>query len=256
MQIATLAGLLRQQSGVGDSLPIDVDAIVEWCQITFAEVPVNGFLGLFIPDPVPGILIKSGQPPGQRRFTIGHELGHFSIPTHTRQAGHWCLESDLGVPSDVVSTTIEREANKFAVELLMPRHIFKRDIDRLDLSFQTVVELACPNRYNVSRTACAMRLVELSREPCALVCTRNGKVVWRIWSDNFYYSLPGVGQSIHADTCAAAVTRGESPNYNVEKVPPYSWFLPRRETEEVLESTFVIPSLKQVLSLIWVLEST
>ena len=40
-----------------------------------------------------------------------------------------------------------------------------------------------------------------------------------------------------------------------QAVPPSAWLAPRQQTDEVYESTFAIPTLSQVLSLIWVVES-
>jgi hypothetical protein len=153
-----------------------------------------------------------------------------------------------------VDKTKEREANEFADELLMPRHLFLRDLKRRDPSFRTAKSLAAADRYDVSLTACAFRVAKLTREPCALVCARGGIVLWKTWSENFYYALPGRGDLVPPDSASAAVFRGESPSDDPESVPSDVWFEARRETEEVFESTFAIPALGQVLSLIWVVE--
>ncbi len=79
--------------------------------------------------------------------------------------------------------------------------------------------------------------------------------MWRTWSDNFFYALPGRGDPVPADSASAAVFRGESASDRPEAVPPDAWLAPREQTEEVYESTFAIPALGQVLSLIWVVES-
>ncbi|MBI4539885.1 MAG: ImmA/IrrE family metallo-endopeptidase [Gemmatimonadetes bacterium] len=251
-----LVSMLRQRAGVGDELPVNLDAIVGWCPLRLEEIPLDGFLGMLVPRPgkTSGILIKSGQLQGQRRFTIAHELGHFSIPTHAEEGRHVCLEEDLNAPAE--GKRLEREANEFAAELLMPRHLFARDIGNADPCFGVVKDLASPSRYDVSRTACAIRLVKLTREPCAIVCGQNGMVEWWLRSENFrYFTLPARGHPIPADTVSAAIFRGEEPNDEPEPVEMEAWFTPRGETEEVYESTFPIPSLGQVLSLIWVIES-
>jgi hypothetical protein len=250
---AQLATLLRTQSGAGDALPVDLDLIAAWCGLEIAEIPLNGCLGLLLTvNGRAGILIKEGQIRGQRRFTIAHEFGHFAIPTHAGSASFLCLTDDMNTPA--VDKTKEREANEFADELLMPRHLFLRDLKRRDPSFRTAKSLAASDRYDVSLTACAFRVARLTREPCALVCARGGIVLWKTWSENFYYALPGRGDPVPADSASAAVLRGESPSDDPESVPSGVWFEARRETEEVYESTFALPALGQVLSLIWVVE--
>jgi Zn-dependent peptidase ImmA (M78 family) len=74
------------------------------------------------------IELASGQARVRHRFSIAHELGHFSL-------GHRHGESDVA----------EQEANTFAGALLVPRAWLKRDIER----FATVDELA--RRFDVSR---------------------------------------------------------------------------------------------------------
>jgi Zn-dependent peptidase ImmA (M78 family) len=74
------------------------------------------------------IFVRSGTDPRRRRFTIGHELGHFLLPWH-KQKRFECKPADLRISSSVAAKNgkipdIEIEAN--AAELFMPRHDFKR----------------------------------------------------------------------------------------------------------------------------------
>ena len=67
------------------------------------------------------IVINSEARHERRRFTLGHELGHFMIPRH----GHkmQCSKSDLAMSTSVA---IEAEANLFAAELLMPKRLLSK----------------------------------------------------------------------------------------------------------------------------------
>lgn len=164
---AFLAGLLRKQLGIEGTLPVDVDQIVKELEIDFAEAELDGLLGLFIPAPIgPGILLRAGQEDGQRRFTIAHELGHFALPKHADQAVSGCLTSDPFTAA--INSRVEDEANQFAVELLMPRSAVGLLVDDRDPSFALVKTMA--KRFRVSHTAAAIRLVETTSEPCAVVC--------------------------------------------------------------------------------------
>ena len=95
-------------------------------------------------------------------------------------------------------------------------------------------------------------MVQVSNEPCALVVTRQGRVEWQERS-RFYYPMAARGQLVRGGTIAAAVTGGESPNAGAEPVDPADWMdrLPEGDFT-LLESTHVIPSLEQVLSLLWI----
>ncbi len=247
--ITLLASLLRREIQEENALPVNVDAILEHCPLSAAEIPLDGLLGLYVPPPAgPGILIKSGQTPGQRRFTIAHELGHFALPKHGAAAQLVCLAADF----HAVRTQIEREANQFAADLLMPRLSFGRAIRDRDPTFELVREVAARDRFWVSRTAGAIRTVTLSRESCALVCSQQGRVMWSVRSPNFCYWLDrDRGTPVSPNSVAGSVYRGEAPSEVPEVVPPHAWFDPKGVDVEVLESTFSIPTLDQVLSLIW-----
>lgn len=65
------------------------------------------------------ILVNGGESEARRRFTIAHELGHWvcqCLEGHT--APLYCRSEDIGV--DPRARALEREANVFAAELLMP----------------------------------------------------------------------------------------------------------------------------------------
>lgn len=247
------ARTLRQQAEIGETCPADLEHLLEWGGIHFAEMEVKGFLGLHMcVNGQHGIMIKEGQSRGQRRFTIAHELGHFAIPHHADLGLRHCLQEDLtGVR---VHTDIEREANEFAAELLMPRKAFLSDIEFALPSFTAIKELAAPGRYDVSVTACALRWIEMADQGCALVCTEAGRIKWKFGGKRFRYALPPLGSAVPAETAAAAVLRGEPVSENLEAIPTWAWLEPREATREVHESTFQIPSLNQILSVILVAE--
>jgi hypothetical protein len=59
----------------------------------------------------------------RRRFTAAHELGHFLL--HRETMGHFRADTDetLQEADGEVADQMEREANRFAVELLMPANV-------------------------------------------------------------------------------------------------------------------------------------
>lgn len=197
-----------------------------------------------------GIFLQPDQLPGRRRFSIAHELAHYHIPTHDLR-GRSCQDEDFQA-SEGYRSEVEWEANSFAAELLMPETLFRRDSRDREVSFETVYDLASEDLYNVSATAAAIRLVHTTKESCALVAVEDGEVLWQVWSD-FYYDMATSGQPIRPGTRAAAVFDGAEPNSRIERVEGHAWFDdPDDEDVPLLESTHAIPSLGQVLSLLWV----
>ena len=169
------------------------------------------------------------------------------IPT-----GHGNVESQRFRHRTITAGRVEWEANSFAAELLMPTRLFRRDARTRDVSFEVAYELMSRDMYDVSATAAARRMVQVTNEPCALVVTRQGRVEWQERS-RFYYPMATRGQLVRGGTIAAAVTGGDSPNAGAEPVDPADWLdrLPEGDFT-LLESTHVIPSLEQVLSLLWI----
>ena len=74
--------------------------------------------------------------PARRRFTIGHELGHW-VMHRDRQASLFCRHGSVDPDEDEAKKKrpplprIEQEANHFAAALLMPRPILEDRYERL-----------------------------------------------------------------------------------------------------------------------------
>jgi IrrE N-terminal-like domain len=72
---------------------------------------------------------EARQWPPRRRFTIGHELGHWVLHRTTGQQSLFCRRTTVdesGERAQVVRD-IEEEASAFSAELLMPRWLFVRE---------------------------------------------------------------------------------------------------------------------------------
>lgn len=141
--------------------------------IDFKVLEVDGFIGGLTADPEKNrgiILTKEGLPRKRQRFTIGHELGHFLIPTHGHQ--RLCTRRDLEENSRATNyQRQETEANRFSAGLLMPKPLFVKDIDALgSADVAHVRELS--NRYDVSMEAVANRYLDFTAENCAFIFSR------------------------------------------------------------------------------------
>jgi Zn-dependent peptidase ImmA (M78 family) len=110
--------------------------------------------------------------PERVRFTVGHELGHFFIDEH-REALLSGSVKEHGSFCDFRSKNpVEREADFFASNLLMPPSRLERELARLPVSIETVLRVA--RRFQTSLTSAAVRIVELNRGICALVLWQRG----------------------------------------------------------------------------------
>jgi len=96
---------------------------------------------------------------GRQRYSIGHEIGHWIYDQG--RGVYLCTNADLNNPWSGRNKTnpIERRANRFAAELLMPHAWFREAAQGQQVSFDTVEELR--KAFQTSRTSTAIRLVEL-----------------------------------------------------------------------------------------------
>ena len=110
-------------------IPVPVEELARALDIAdIVVLTTNGFEGGLITDDFKSegtILVNRHARRGRRRFTIGHELGHFPIPTHVpvKDGKFLCSRDDMrrwsGSETNAY-TRMEVEANRFAAYLLMP----------------------------------------------------------------------------------------------------------------------------------------
>lgn len=108
----------------GDDLPVPVESIAEdLLGLSVAEFSLDGMSGLLYPLER-RIVVNANDGPPRRRFTLAHELGHWVCQA---LAGHvqpvYCRADQVGVGE---GRALEREANIFAAELLMPEPLVRK----------------------------------------------------------------------------------------------------------------------------------
>lgn len=168
-----------------------VDDLLRECDVYEAPIPVEKIaqhlgieiVGVPIPSQLSGALIRENGNVGitvnsthhlhRQRFTIAHELGHFSLDHDPKvivgEDSHvdWTftiLRRD-GLSSSALDKK-EIEANQFAAELLMPEELIKsefagfaRNIGDQEITPEQRKKLA--KRFKVSETALTYRLLNL-----------------------------------------------------------------------------------------------
>jgi hypothetical protein len=136
----------------GDTLPVPVEHIADSCfglhvrdvaDLSAAPgVPTlsagQSLSGLLLPG-LGEIWVNAAEArdwPARRRFTIGHELGHWCM--HRTGGAVWCRSHEVD-PADGDAAPAgrrayppeESEANEFAAALLMPAELVRRHYERL-----------------------------------------------------------------------------------------------------------------------------
>ena len=119
------------------------------------------------------IRVNNKHNPARRNFSCAHEIGH-------------ALVSDLGIDpyiEDVLFRTFnpqahhiarakarERLCDAVATELIMPETVFSKYMSGFDVSIRSAEQLA--NAFRVSIISAALRIAEISIEPCITLLWR------------------------------------------------------------------------------------
>jgi Zn-dependent peptidase ImmA (M78 family) len=101
---------------------IDVFGAMLLVDLPLLVRPLQGLLGAYISDPIPGVLITTKRPLSIQRFTAAHELGHFRLGHEPSLDDESILRRMTSIPrlSRLGPEAQEVEADSFAVTFMMP----------------------------------------------------------------------------------------------------------------------------------------
>lgn len=127
-------------------------------------------------------LFKSKYPSsGRSRFTFCHELGHYFLDEHRNALITGASQPHKSTIDFRSELKVEREADIFAANLLIPEKILGRKIGKSKLSAGLVLNQA--EFFGSSITSTAIRILKLSHFPFLLLKSENGKILWSWPSD-------------------------------------------------------------------------
>lgn len=144
--------------------PIDVDFLAEKVGINLVydelDDDVSGFL-IKKKDKV-FLAVNSNHHPNRQRFSIAHELGHYFL--HLNNTSKVFIDKTVyyrNIDSSSGKYQQEIEANAFAADLLMPKDMLEKELDKFgeELTDLDIYRLA--NRFGVSQQAMGLRLQNL-----------------------------------------------------------------------------------------------
>jgi Zn-dependent peptidase ImmA (M78 family) len=160
--------------GITQPKDIDLDAVALTLGVRVKYEPLADCEALIVGHGESAIAtINSRSIPERRRFSLGHELGHW-----TYHKGHmlYCTQSDIEGNSEKARET-EAIADRFASSLLMPTFLFKPALAlHKKFSWKVVRELA--KEFGCSPLATVLRIVDLNVAPVIFVCVEQGKRKW------------------------------------------------------------------------------
>ena len=107
-----------------------------------------------------------------QRFSVAHELGHLVM----RHPAPPALALAARAVERPVDREVETEANAFAAELLMPEADVRSRLCETSLTLALAGTIGMD--MGVSVVAAALRCVELTRDPSAIVLVEHGRIAW------------------------------------------------------------------------------
>lgn len=183
------------------------------------------------------------------RFVIAHELGHYMLhPEHDQF--HICTTQNLHGLNP--TNKHEAEANDFAAELLMPTPLFEqtrlRMVGEEPTSLHTVSKIA--RSFRTSLTATALRFLQFATEPCAVVHSNQGRIVWWAHAPGFIPKLKR-GARLGKGTYASALFDGDQvPNMPLPN-SVHAWSKTfRMQHKTLFEHSIWLKSYKSVLTML------
>src|ERR1700733_2395201 len=168
------------------SIPIPIEDLCRKLDISSIKYEaLEGLEGALITNPereFGTVLVKETSHRFRQRFTIGHELGHFLIPTHMPgpDGRFLCSQADMllqHADEKNKRTKMEVEANRFSSLLLIPPPLLRPRL-KGDPNLNQLVKLA--SEFEVSQEAMARAYAFCHIELLAFVVTHNG-IVRRIY---------------------------------------------------------------------------
>lgn len=130
--------------------PVNVEDIAARMQIGVARVQAKGWSGAVRTDEgSASIWIHENEAPHRQRFTIAHEIGHLML--HPDEDGRVFFRD-----TSFFGNAREVEANRFAADLLMPKHLVNAAMSALGAEVSRLAKV-----FQVSDEAMAIRLKEI-----------------------------------------------------------------------------------------------
>jgi Zn-dependent peptidase ImmA (M78 family) len=194
----------------------------------------------------------------RRRFSIAHELGHFELHRGNQEL-LICQNQDIqeALHKDL-SNKLEKEANQFASELLMPKRFFAPLCLAEEPSLLYITSLA--NKFMTSLTATALKYIEFCNEPVAIIFSQHNKIQWfqgsadfdRLRDDlNFFIKWEGF---LDPDTLTGKLSKDSNYPKKKTRTPASSWFTHGKYNKDatIQEHSIAMPNHRAVLTLIWI----
>lgn len=167
---------LLLELGIDEPRELDIEAIAQYCGATVLYEELEGCEARLTAGGDRAIItIDPRTHYHRRRFSTAHELGHWMLDRHRRC--HACTSTMIhqgwSRQKGKYGDAIERRANRWAADLLMPERLFVPEIRNQPQILDTARDLT--RTFSTSLFATALRLVRFGQDDSMLVWSRPGQ---------------------------------------------------------------------------------
>ena len=184
----------------------------------------------------------------RKRFSVAHELGHFFLHQNLKALFE---DTEESVVHRYNNRGLEKEADQFAAEFLMPREMFKKlalESQYKAPSFYLVKELS--NIFNVSLSAAAIRLLSMNIYSAALVVTVNNSIQWYHKDGDFPYYI-NKKRSLNSNSLAGGYFCGTPISDKSEVMDAQVWFPEITGDRLIEEHSIHMPTWNMTYTILW-----
>lgn len=237
--------------GIKSAEDIRIEAIAKAEGLRIVEGPLRGARGRLSSGPKPVIRIAEDTiNEGARRFTVGHELGHHLLKHPAHESEGACASARANGPPNTSERDYEAEANGFASELLLPRHLVAPKCEgqpSLEIPRSIAFE------FLMSVPASSIRYVQLTRARCAAIYSERGTIEWAPKSHGFKTRF-AKGRALPPGSMAFECARNANVHDEARTIDASVWF-DTKERVEIVEHSAPVSEAGGVITLLWVPDS-
>lgn len=148
------------------------------------------------------------------RFTLGHELGHYFIDEHRNALATGLAPSHPSICEYESDLPVEREADHFASNLLMPTARFRKVAERVSVGLEAILKIA--GEFGTSVTSTALKYVKADIVPCAVIKWNSDGFAWK-WLSNetfrarYIKTIESIDKLLADSPTAKAINGGVPP---------------------------------------------
>ncbi|MCX5747970.1 MAG: ImmA/IrrE family metallo-endopeptidase [Proteobacteria bacterium] len=190
--------------------------------------------------------------PGERSFSIAHELGHFVLRHPASRIGALCKREPFRPVGPGTARHPEAEANTVSAGVCMPSELLAKTIETATPSLDVTHAIA--TEYAMPLQATTIRFAELTSKRCAAIYSEVGKVVWAVSSKTFPANVPR-GKRLDPASLAYGYVHNGKVDDRARSIAADAWIATDAGVE-LVEHSAVVPETKGVITLLWIPEAT